>query len=106
MLASDPKLTRFSSIAATFRGLEGQYSFQLQFRIHREGDEDYIVRSQFGYLMRRSVSTEIDLEPGRYSVLIKVIATREEDTLTTPQEVVPRHEPAEAGQAAANWAQL
>ncbi|KAI9829173.1 MAG: hypothetical protein M1832_000196 [Thelocarpon impressellum] len=70
-----------------FKGLEGQYSFQLQFRVHKEGEEDYIVRSHGGYLMRRSVSTEITLEPGRYSVLVKAIATRDSQLLP-PQDVV------------------
>jgi len=28
-----------------FRGLEGQYTFQFSFRVHKEGEEDYIVRS-------------------------------------------------------------
>ncbi|KAH0538403.1 hypothetical protein FGG08_005003 [Glutinoglossum americanum] len=59
-----------------FRGLEGRYAFELQFRVHRKGERDYLVRSHGSYCMRRSVSTELDLEAGKYLVLIKVIATR------------------------------
>ncbi|KAI9793295.1 MAG: hypothetical protein M1833_000794 [Piccolia ochrophora] len=70
-----------------FRGLEGQYYFELQFRIHEEGSDEYIVRSHGKYIMRRSVSTEIDLDPGHYTVLIKVIAERDRDKLP-PEEAI------------------
>ncbi|KAI9834033.1 MAG: hypothetical protein M1838_005553, partial [Thelocarpon superellum] len=70
-----------------FQGLEGQYDFELQFRLHREGEEDYIVRSHGGYLMTRSVSSEIELDPGRYSVLIKVVGVRD-SAKERPEEVV------------------
>ncbi|KZF22520.1 cysteine proteinase, partial [Xylona heveae TC161] len=59
-----------------WRGLEGQYRFTLQFRLHKEGEEDYIVRSHGNYNMTRSVSTELELEAGSYLVLLKIIATR------------------------------
>jgi hypothetical protein len=28
-----------------FRGLEGRYTFSLRFRVHQEGEEDYLIRS-------------------------------------------------------------
>ncbi|CAG8953395.1 hypothetical protein HYFRA_00010143 [Hymenoscyphus fraxineus] len=59
-----------------FCGLEGQYNFSFTFRVHRAGEEDYIVRSQSGYSMSRSATTELDLESGEYHVLIKVQAER------------------------------
>lgn len=59
-----------------FQGLEGQYIFQLHFRLEKEGESDYIVRSHGNYFMRRSVSTDIELEPGTYSVLMKITAKR------------------------------
>ncbi|CAG8978983.1 hypothetical protein HYALB_00011027 [Hymenoscyphus albidus] len=59
-----------------FCGLEGQYNFSFTFRVHRAGEEDYIVRSQSGYSMRRSATTELELESGEYHVLIKVQAER------------------------------
>lgn len=59
-----------------FQGLEGQYIFQLHFRLEKEGESDYIVRSHGNYFMRRSVSTDIELEPGTYSVLMRITAKR------------------------------
>ncbi|KAI9762418.1 MAG: hypothetical protein M4579_000394 [Chaenotheca gracillima] len=70
-----------------FRGLHGQYDFELQFRVHKEGDKQYLVRSNGYYCMRRSVSAEIDLEPGRYSILLKIIASREKSR-RRPEEVI------------------
>jgi hypothetical protein len=72
-----------------FKGLEGQYFFDLAFRLHKAGEEDYIVRSHGNYCMRRSVSAELDLdEAGEYSVLIKVTAQR--DLTALPVETVIR----------------
>lgn len=59
-----------------FCGLEGQYDFELSFRVHKAGEEDYIVRSHGNYWMRRSVTAELDLEEGEYHVLMKVEAER------------------------------
>jgi 6,7-dimethyl-8-ribityllumazine synthase len=60
-----------------FAGLQGQYSFKLQFRVQKAGDEeDYIVRSNVDYYMDRSVSTDITLETGSYFVLVKITAVR------------------------------
>ncbi len=57
-----------------YKGLEGPYSFDLQFRIEKDDDEeeDYIVRSFEKYAMNRSVNTDITLESGTYSVLMKI----------------------------------
>ena len=64
-----------------FDGLQGQYSFRLQFRLHdvnSPGEEDYIVRSHGNYLMDRSVVTELkSLKTGTYSVFIMVVADRD-----------------------------
>ena len=59
-----------------FKALEGQYIFTLHFRLEKEGEHDYIVRSHGNYLMDRSVSVDLDLQPGTYSVLMKIIAKR------------------------------
>ncbi|ODA83010.1 hypothetical protein RJ55_01519 [Drechmeria coniospora] len=64
-----------------FRGLEGQYGFELALRLHRAGHEDYIVRSQPPYRMRRSVNVELVLEAGDYDVRIKINACRSEHFL-------------------------
>ncbi|TVY83463.1 Calpain-8 [Lachnellula suecica] len=64
-----------------FDGLQGQYNFRLQFRLHEIdslGEEDYIVRSHGNYLMERSVVTElISLPAGTYAVFIMVVADRD-----------------------------
>lgn len=70
-----------------FRGLEGQYEFHLQFRIHHAGEEDYIVRSNSTYYMRRSVSTELNLDEGDYFILLKVTAKRYPND-PTPEDLV------------------
>lgn len=72
-----------------FRGLDGQYSFSLQFRLEKEGEEDYIIRSRTSYLMQRSVNTDITLDPGRYFVLMKITAYRNSGA-DTPEDVVRR----------------
>lgn len=69
-----------------YQGLEGQYEFHLQFRLHKDDEEDYIVRSNGTYYMKRSVSTELDLEAGTYTVLLKIKATRFDNP--TPEEVI------------------
>jgi hypothetical protein len=60
-----------------FKGLEGSYNFDLQFRIESEDDDDndYIVRSHQNYVMVRSVSTDIELDAGTYSIFMKITAT-------------------------------
>lgn len=76
-----------------FKGLEGQYNFRLQFRVHEQGHlgaEDYIVRSHGNYLMTRSVSSEIpDMPAGNYTVYILVTAERNTDKPSV-DEVVKR----------------
>jgi hypothetical protein len=69
-----------------YLGLEGQYEFNLQFRLHKDDEEEYIVRSNGTYYMKRSVSTELDLEAGEYTVLMKIKATRVPNP--TPDEVI------------------
>ena len=72
-----------------FSGLEGQYSFKLSFRVHKVGEDDYIVRSHGNYWMRRSVTAELELEPGKYHILMKVEAVKNDGCL--PVEEVVRN---------------
>lgn len=72
-----------------FKGLAGEYDFVLKFRLQKEEQEEYIVRSHSSYLINRSVNAEVDLEPGRYSVLVKVTAYRY-DNIESAEEVVSR----------------
>jgi hypothetical protein len=63
-----------------FRGLEGQYFFKLNFRLHSSdnlGGDDYIARSHGNSVMFRSVVAELpDMQDGTYSVVVKVVAER------------------------------
>ncbi|KAF3769729.1 hypothetical protein M406DRAFT_33428, partial [Cryphonectria parasitica EP155] len=76
-----------------FRGLQGQYNFRLQFRLHEEGKpgaEEYIVRSHGNYLMDRSVSVEVpSLEAGNYVVYISIVGERNTRLLST-EDVIKR----------------
>jgi hypothetical protein len=60
-----------------FRGFEGQYDFRLSFRLHRAGEEDYVIRtiSDWDFDLR-SVSAELELEAGKYEVFVKIIGRR------------------------------
>ncbi|RJE17017.1 calpain-like protein, partial [Aspergillus sclerotialis] len=75
-----------------FKGLAGEYEFVLKFRLQKEGEEDYIVRSHSNCLMSRAVNAEINLDPGRYHVLMKITAYRQRDVEST-EEVVSRLAP-------------
>ncbi|KAB8291634.1 hypothetical protein EYC80_006434 [Monilinia laxa] len=74
-----------------FEGLQGQYTFRLQFRLHEASspdEEDYIVRSHGNYLMNRSVVTELkSLPAGIYTVFMMVVAERNKG-LPSVEEVV------------------
>lgn len=70
-----------------FRGLEGQYRFELNFRVHRAGEDDYLVRTQHSSRMNRSINVELDLDAGEYLVLVKIDATRNEWVLPTEDVV-------------------
>ncbi|KAI2602543.1 cysteine proteinase [Hypoxylon sp. NC1633] len=73
-----------------YRGLQGQYRFELNFRLHKNGQEDYVVRSISSYRQNRSVNVELELEEGEYTVLLKINATRNMDILPI-EEVVRNH---------------
>ena len=70
-----------------FQALEGLYNFSLHFRLEKDGEHDYIVRSHGNYLMDRSVSVDLDLQPGTYSVLMKIVAKRI-DYRDSPEQVI------------------
>ncbi|OAQ89474.1 calpain-like protein [Purpureocillium lilacinum] len=74
-----------------WKGLQGQYTFRLHFRLHyqdRLGAEDYIVRSHGNYFMKRSVSVELpDMPAGNYVVYLKVTGERDGDAPSVEQVV-------------------
>ncbi|KAF2747902.1 cysteine proteinase [Sporormia fimetaria CBS 119925] len=63
-----------------FQGLEGKYSFDLHFLLQEEGAPagEHIVRARGAWFGNRSISAEVDLEPGRYEVLPKIVATKDD----------------------------
>ncbi|KAI0431158.1 hypothetical protein F5Y09DRAFT_330569 [Xylaria sp. FL1042] len=73
-----------------YRGLEGQYRFELNFRLHKKGQEDYVVRSIAPYRQTRSVNVELELEAGEYTVLMKINATRDLD-IQPVEEVIRKY---------------
>ncbi len=70
-----------------FKGLEGQYTFNLHFRLEKDDDASCMVRSHSNYSMSRSVSADVNLDPGTYSVLMKVTAKRWTGDIT-PDQVI------------------
>ncbi|PYH91070.1 cysteine proteinase [Aspergillus ellipticus CBS 707.79] len=70
-----------------YKGLAGEYEFILKFRLQKEGEDDYFFRSHSSELMCRNVNVEVDLEPARYHVLMKVTAYRNNDKLPTEEAV-------------------
>ncbi|KAI8710510.1 Calpain catalytic domain-containing protein [Fusarium sp. LHS14.1] len=77
-----------------YAGLWGQYSFHLDFRLHKEDSpdaEDYVARPHGHYVMHRSVSVDIaELPAGNYVVHLKV--TCERDVNACSVEEVVKHE--------------
>lgn len=60
-----------------FIGLEGQYDFNLHFLLQEAGSDEHICRVRPAHEWeRRSVSCELTLEPGKYEVLPKIVASR------------------------------
>ncbi|KAL8961662.1 MAG: hypothetical protein Q9193_001818 [Seirophora villosa] len=70
-----------------FRGLKGLYDFQLQFCIQQDGNAEFNKLNKTAYFMSRSVTTELDLEAGEYSIILKITATRGRFR-TKPEKVV------------------
>lgn len=72
-----------------FSGLQGRHRFRLHFRLYKNGEETYIVRSILQTGSGRSCSAELDLEPGDYFVHVKIDASRY-DGDSTAEEVIKK----------------
>ncbi|PUU83747.1 hypothetical protein B9Z19DRAFT_1071564 [Tuber borchii] len=70
-----------------FRGLEGRYRFGLHFRVEKEDETEYITRSRSNVGMCRSVTTELDLEPGKYIVIFKITSEKDRGAPTKDKVV-------------------
>lgn len=83
-------LIRFASTQPDeryFRGFSGRYNFDLHFRLYRDGEEPYLLRSMEASGSGRSCIAETHLEPGAYTVLVKV-STWRNDEAPTAEEVI------------------
>ncbi|TID23599.1 Methylenetetrahydrofolate reductase 2 [Venturia nashicola] len=70
-----------------FQGFTGRYKFDLHFRLYADGEDTYLLRSMAKSGSSRSCSAELDLEPGKYTILVKVTADRF-DSGRTAEEVI------------------
>ncbi|KAI0470722.1 hypothetical protein GGR56DRAFT_678606 [Xylariaceae sp. FL0804] len=71
-----------------YRGLEGQYRFVLNFRLHRTGQgQQYVVRTISPYCQNRSINVELELAAGSYDVLLRIDAARDVDVMPVEQVV-------------------
>ncbi|KAL9092964.1 MAG: hypothetical protein Q9159_000588 [Coniocarpon cinnabarinum] len=70
-----------------FEALRGRYSFELHFRVYKEGGTEYLVRSMSSTASGRSVSVELDCEPGTYVVRLKLTPWRY-DSGKTAAEII------------------
>ena len=61
-----------------FKGIEGQYTFDLHFLLQEAGAEagDHIVWARGAWSGNRSISADADLKPGCYEVLPKIVAAK------------------------------
>ncbi|KAF1989635.1 cysteine proteinase, partial [Aulographum hederae CBS 113979] len=73
-----------------FSGLAGRYSFNLHFRLYKDDQETYLVRSKNDSGSSRSCNAELDLEEGKYTILVKLEASRSDSSLTA-EEVILRY---------------
>ena len=73
-----------------YNGLNGGYYFQLHFHLFKDGEDEYIIHSRGNYDASRSVSGEVHLGSGRYTVRLKISATRYAQSLSLA-EVIKRN---------------
>jgi hypothetical protein len=73
-----------------FQGLTGRYKYDLHFRLYRDGEETYLLRSMEKSGSSRSCSAELELEPGNYTILVKVLARRY-DKDRTAEEIIKQY---------------
>lgn len=70
-----------------FRGMIGRYNYELHFRLYKEGEEVYMLRSMQTSGSDRSCTAELDLEPGTYFVHVKINAGRDEAAYTQAEMI-------------------
>lgn len=70
-----------------FKGLSGRYKYSLHFRLYKDGEDTYLLRSMDQSGNMRSCNAETELEPGTYELLLKITAERF-DEKKTPEQVI------------------
>lgn len=60
-----------------FQGLEGRFTFDLHFRLYKDGEGKYLGRSMGNSGTGRSCSLELYLAAGDYSIFVKIQADRD-----------------------------
>jgi hypothetical protein len=73
-----------------FQGLVGRYSFDLHFRVYKDGEDTYLLRSMESAGSSRSCSAELELDSGTYTILVKITATRYASDKTA-EEVIKQY---------------
>ncbi|KAL2288831.1 hypothetical protein FJTKL_03485 [Diaporthe vaccinii] len=69
-----------------YKGLKGQYTFNLHFLLRESGSDDHIALAGTE-LRSRSVSAEVELEPGKYELIPKLVAYRDKDNSLVEEAV-------------------
>ena len=70
-----------------FDGLRGRFKYDLHFRLYKDGEESYLVRSMEQNVSGRSCSTELEVDPGLYTVRIKISPQRY-SSVWTVEEII------------------
>jgi len=70
-----------------FKGLTGRYKYSLHFRLYKDGEDTYLLRSMEQSGNMRSCNAEVELKPGTYELLLKITAERF-DNKQTPDQIL------------------
>jgi Calpain family cysteine protease len=68
-----------------FKGLTGRYKYSLHFRVYKDGEDTYLLRSMEQSGNMRSCNAETEFEPGTYELLLKITAERFDEKKTSEQ---------------------
>ena len=67
----------FTKVAPRFfKDIQGAYLWNMDFVLAKEGESEIIAESSYSFFYTRSVTLEIELEPGNYTVLVRVFILR------------------------------
>ncbi|KAK3078319.1 hypothetical protein LTS18_007808, partial [Coniosporium uncinatum] len=72
-----------------FGGMRGLYRLQLHFRLYKDGQDTYLLRSMEDTGSTRACSAELDPEAVSYSILVKITAYRVDNFATARVQLFP-----------------